>query len=123
MFKIKNKCIVLVRPFPEHMSTKEAIKKSIKKWQFIYDNIDNINQEAGGDTCALCYLYSGGGCFDCPIMEDTDGDNCQGTPWWTAHETVTDRYATKENKQIAVQLEIDYLKEILSDYLEEHNEI
>ncbi len=123
MFEIEDKRLALVNSFSKIMSSGEAIRKSIKKWEFVYDNIDSINQEGGGSTCALCFLYAVRGCIGCPVREDTGSANCQGTPWWGAHEIVGDRYATEESKQIAVQLEIDYLKGILLSYLEEHNEI
>ncbi len=123
MFKIVERILYLIEPFSERMSIEDAIRKSIAKWEFIYQNVDNIIDGSGGITCALCFEFAKQRCLPCPIMKDTGKVNCDSTPWWNAHSALSFSKNSVQKKRM-VKLEVDYLKKILADYLEEkENEI
>ncbi len=72
----------LKQPFPENMTTKQALQFSIMKWEYIVEHIHEVEITGGSKTCALCHKFLHGKieCFGCPVAEVTGATTCDGTP-------------------------------------------
>ena len=119
MFKINDKGFIRpIKPFPPRaiMSDQEALKKSVLKWRFIYDHINDIKRVGGWMSCALCHLYMPWQCSGCPIFRETGERVCLKTPYSEANE-LFDKYkvgdASEEEALDAIQKMIDYLERFL----------
>lgn len=64
--------------------TLEALRGSIKKWQ---DIVKGVGEDDGVDNCPLCQLFNteemtnDDACVGCPVMNKTEYDGCQNTPY------------------------------------------
>ena len=68
--------------------TKNALQKSIKKWQRI---VDGTGVDDGCHNCALCevfYYAPEGECLECPVFIKTEKRFCHQTPYdeWSNHQ-------------------------------------
>ena len=64
------------------MTEKQAFRKSIKKWENIFDRKEiDLRQE----NCALCQKFPS--CTSCPINIKTGVNGCKNTPYydWADH--------------------------------------
>lgn len=87
----------------------EALKESVKKWEFIAALPIKNGQGpcAPGDSCALCKMYVRGqsrSCNGCPVMLATGRPDCAGTPY--------PEY-TKRHDKAAARAEVKFLKSLL----------
>ncbi|MBU0958908.1 MAG: hypothetical protein KKB31_03095 [Nanoarchaeota archaeon] len=57
--------------------TREALEKSIDKWEVRYKKFDN---KMGRSNCPLCALFSYF-CHGCPVLEKTGYCGCEKTPY------------------------------------------
>ena len=100
---------------------KDALIKSIQKWQ---DIVDGKNTDApDSKNCPLCEVFYGTypkQCIGCPVMKRTGISQCQNTPYNAAwrrwdefkiNKTEESRLAYIE----AAKLELDFLKSLLTD--------
>lgn len=65
--------------------SKQALQKSIQKWQSI---VDGVGTDKGSRNCALCQRYLAGNCRGCPVFQQTGEISCKGTPHeeWASHQ-------------------------------------
>lgn len=84
--------------FPDEYDPLEA---SIQKWEYVVEHINEIENDAGVETCGLCEKYSL--CNFCPVMEQTGISCCRGTPYMTFH---------KDKSLENAQAELDFLKSL-----------
>lgn len=113
--------ICLAEDFDDDMSTEEALRLSIEKWEFFKANIEQYPHlmDGGVWSCALCGLFyydgRGGFCTGCPISEKTGDTHCQGSPY----DAIVYRYENHEAVTLdEVQKEIDFLEILLAEELE-----
>ena len=71
----------------EWVEKREALEKSILKWERI---LEGAGADYGGYNCALCQLYGGryGNCSGCPVANRVGRVDCTGTPYkaWSKHQ-------------------------------------
>ena len=104
--------------------TLEALKKSIVKWERIAKSTKELDK--GIVNCALCGLFSAGGCGGCPIYEKTKKKYCRDTPYteWSGHASkheINDNYHGAGLRRepgckeclILVKKELEFLKSLL----------
>lgn len=97
---------------------KDALKKSIKKWEGIVS--DELEDE-GADNCELCKIYDHNDCKSCPVYLTSGHIYCKNTPYttWSDYCYINNRtnwygvFDTK-SKQLA-QAELDFLRGILDE--------
>lgn len=113
MFINNDGFIKLTKPFRKNMSWESALKFSVKKWEFILEEVKEkreVRNGGGTETCALCYKDSKdsfdkgvvGDCKNCPICLKTGVWICGDTP---LTEIEFDKTET-------IQAEIDFLKSL-----------
>ena len=97
---------------------KDALIKSIQKWQDIVDGKNT--DEPDSTNCPLCEVFYGDRCNGCPVMKKTGREFCGDTPYNDAwrrwdkfkiNKTEESRLAYIE----AAKLELDFLKSLLTD--------
>lgn len=76
----------LVVELPEKLTAKEALKVSIKKWEFIVKFLENqiplkYVDDGGINSCGLCQRYYDKNCLGCPVAESTGHPYCENTPY------------------------------------------
>lgn len=116
MIRLKIKKPELV--FQKAKTAEEALEQSIKKWNWIADVIEEVDSMLDDDHCPLCNFFDGSQphcthehrgddalCQNCPIDEYTNGCACDGTPY----VSVLDRMTDVENK---ICDEIEFLEEL-----------
>lgn len=79
------------------MTTKEALLKSIKKWE---DICFEGGSDWGGTNCALCEEYAEDNCIHCPVNIVTDNNDCSGSPY--------DDWGRKSRNTVCVKDENDF---------------
>jgi len=107
--------------------TREALRKSIEKWEAI---ARGEREDGGAEDCALCGLFEvdfeiPSLCSGCPVAERTGKGGCAGTPYeeWAAHHyekhrrtayTLPRKPLCEECRRIA-QREVDFLRSLLPE--------
>lgn len=88
-------------------STKDAMLKSIAKWETIVQKLKEGYMIDGytSESCALCKLF-GASCSGCPVSEKTNKIQCRETPFYTFTGLKTAETA---------QAEVDFLKQVAKE--------
>ena len=105
--------------------TREAILGSIDKWQNI---VDSTGTDKSTRNCPLCEKFIQHNCDGCPVMAVSGCIGCRGTPYvewnnytcWVKHLLIREM---PENYSLALKLaeaELEFLKDVLRWYDEEH---
>lgn len=97
---------------------KGALNESIRKWEWLVRGLEEgyieIVPETGGETCALCELYTGvdveENCRGCPVMKKTGLAQCKDTPFWDYHK-LRDTYSILDALD-AAKAEVKFLKSL-----------
>lgn len=93
---------------------KDALIKSIQKWQDIVDGKNT--DEPTRFNCPLCSVYYPTYCIGCPVMNRTGVNKCQNTPYDAAWIRWDEFKINKTEAYIeSAKLELDFLKSLLTD--------
>ena len=99
---------------------KEALEKSIQKWESI---VAGVGIDTAYKNCALCRLFNtDNGCSDCPVFKDSHKDYCNNTPYYEWHMHQREHYQNRPFKapfmvlyskcRTLAQEELNYLKSL-----------
>lgn len=107
--------------------TKEALEKSIEKWQA------NVEAEKWDEVlmsradCPLCVLYNNGSsvldtdCKGCPILEKTGARYCSGSPFSKVfglqqiEDPEQEGHLVSDEAREAMKAEVEFLKGLLGE--------
>ena len=105
--------VVKYGKFP--ISKIDVLRESIRKWKwlvkYLKENPDKPIPRSGNTTCALCEIFVGDACIDCPVYRRTKMESCKRTPY--------DKYCNagrKNNHPLAekyAQKEVEFLESLL----------
>lgn len=102
--------------------TLKALKESIAHWRRLATGKRRKGETHYGDDCSLCHkFYTGDGkCSNCPVAKKTGHGDCQGSPWWKAHQAYlecgfldTDSRYNSESFKAAAKNELTFLVSLL----------
>jgi len=111
--------LILVGEHPNNMSVKTALKRSIAKWYYILKNKNEIKEDGGTNSCALCHLFFKDNlnqCRGCPVKKVTNQSCCTGSPYEEMELGESSRYGYSETFSklgIPIRAEIQFLEELL----------
>ncbi len=138
MSEIENKVMPVKLIFPLPSKSKnyrkylklqiQGLEASIEHWK---ENLERAKEgkieeiKTGPHSCALCQLYTSfinkavtalDTCTDCPVMEKTGLDGCEGTPYNEVDDAIS-FYEEGKDKVIveAVEKELSFLVSLLED--------
>jgi len=100
--------------------TLEALDSSIEKWE---DIVSGRGSDKGAANCALCQIFIGKNCVDCPVAESVLTQECWETPYaeWSKHHEFKHRlfypYEIRcaRCRKLALK-ELEFLKEVKQEY-------
>ena len=113
MFKLVDGYVTLLRPFPT-LTRKTALAFSIKKWEFVVEQLEDgkrVTKDDGVVTCGLCQVYwKLDTCTSCPVKEATGLDACEGTPYDEWHDEIWKPWKDKPSLLKAAKAELAFLR-------------
>ncbi len=110
MFKIVEGVLELQKNHPKEMTAAQALERSILKWYFVLKHLEEIEDDGGMDTCALCdKFYSEAVCRGCPVRKETGKGCCYGSPYERMDFDRKD-----DNMECFVRAEIQFLESLRS---------
>jgi len=115
------KRLELRREGPSPLDAADAVRDSIRKWNFLAQHAESFPHDGGSGTCGCC-LYAGIDCKKCPIGRKPERTHCLETPYWKYsnlwYEGVQMNHFSPERAgwlQTAAEDEVCFLKGVLAE--------
>lgn len=89
--------------------TREALERSIQKWEELAATGDD---KLGRNNCSLCDLFWNRHCTGCPVFESTGKSLCIGTPYEQVEHASRAELKCPERVRVLAEQELMFLKSL-----------